>query len=425
MELTRQVQRYLWVVFLLNKGNSYTDLTTYGSSSDVKGRLVYSANPTVGTGHAFSGLLGSSYSSVSFLAVNGAAITSPLDQATGINPGGALSSIQAGSITPTEDGEIIVAFLGLGAVRTVSIDGGFTIIEQVDHLSDQHMGLAMAYKIQTSASGVNPTWSWGGGVCHAAASIASFKAAAVSGVYVYATGALQFYGSQFMQAASTGVVGGLIDSSSSIRFTAPTLALNVNSPIAVVSNSAVDTGIPVTLIGRNSVGALQTEAVNLNGTTVATGLLSFAHLLRAYTPLHTGIITISKSSNGSGLITLPSGATGINRPFFKVQQDQPSYEKIFLKNTQRTAQLNPFIMETSNPSGSFAFAIESGKNGGHTIGHFSEPPTGCTAFNNSSKYVPGGYLASGEAIGVWLRASGQYVTAPYGLVAYGSIAVSG
>jgi hypothetical protein len=88
------------------------------------------------------------------------------------------TTIQPGSITPSQDRELVVTALASdGAITSPSIGSGFTIVENQTQSAAAY-GIALAYKIQTTAAAVNPLWDSGlGGGIDMTASIASFKAA--------------------------------------------------------------------------------------------------------------------------------------------------------------------------------------------------------------------------------------------------------
>ncbi len=88
-----------------------------------------------------------------------------------------LIDIQPGSITPSEDRELIVTALATDtSVPDVSINSGFTLIENQLQIPTAY-GIALAFKIQTTAAAVNPTWDSGlGSGPGMSAAIASFKA---------------------------------------------------------------------------------------------------------------------------------------------------------------------------------------------------------------------------------------------------------
>lgn len=70
------------------------------------------------------------------------------------------NSIQPGSMTPAQDNSVIIACMSYRDTTTISVDGGFTIIDQQPFLASNYIGGALAYLIQTSAAASNPTFSW-------------------------------------------------------------------------------------------------------------------------------------------------------------------------------------------------------------------------------------------------------------------------
>jgi hypothetical protein len=112
---------------------------------------------------------------VCVLAFSGAA-ASPLDQQAGTSAGASGATVQPGSVTPTVDGEVLVAGYSGYFADVSSIDSSFTITDQFSSSGGHHLTTAAAYKIQTAASAENPTWTLGGSNINAAG-IATFKAA--------------------------------------------------------------------------------------------------------------------------------------------------------------------------------------------------------------------------------------------------------
>jgi hypothetical protein len=157
-----------------SKSNTWTALTTRGSAPGSK--LYYCVPSSVGAAHTFTWT--ASFPSICVAAFSGAHAT-PFDLENGNNAGVSVTSIQPGSITPSEDNELVIAGFGYNGTQTVSINGGFTISDQKPLNSGVAYGSAMAYLIQTTAAAANPAWSWTGAQ-NAAASIASFKAGAAA-----------------------------------------------------------------------------------------------------------------------------------------------------------------------------------------------------------------------------------------------------
>ena len=153
-----------------NKSNTYTGLTIHSQGGD-DSRLWYCYNPTVGTDHTFKQIW--SYECLFAAAFSGVA-ASPFDQENGSNTAGA-TSLQPGSITPSEDNCLVVTGLMAGSTNSShSVNDGFTITDSINGVNGVNYGGAMAYLIQTTAAAANPTHSWTSSVV-AALSIASFK----------------------------------------------------------------------------------------------------------------------------------------------------------------------------------------------------------------------------------------------------------
>jgi hypothetical protein len=152
-----------------SKSNTWTALTNYvNGNSNVA--IFYAQNPTVGSGHTFSCTGG--YCTIFVSGWSGTATTSVFDVQNGASTSGA--SLQTGSVTPSQADSLIISGFGDNDNTALSIDSGFTKINQQRNNSSSTG--ADAYLIQTTASAVNPTWTASGTVARAAA-IAVFKPA--------------------------------------------------------------------------------------------------------------------------------------------------------------------------------------------------------------------------------------------------------
>lgn len=156
-----------------NMGNTYTPLTRIVSTSP-QIQLFYCVSPTVGAGHTFTYSVASSFSFISAAAFSGAITSGTFDQQNGFDQTSNVNSIQAGSITPGSNNEIIIAGVGgnVGA-SSYSIDSGFTILQQTPYGTTYAHGFA--YIFQSTAAAINPTWSWPTLGTQNVATIASFK----------------------------------------------------------------------------------------------------------------------------------------------------------------------------------------------------------------------------------------------------------
>lgn len=162
-----------------SKGNIWVALTPRVSPANfARNILYYVLNPTVGTGHTFTLTGNNTFGGICVAAFAGVKTTSAFESETG-NSANASTSIQTGSLTPSEDNELIVSGLCLRDISntgdTMSVNSGFTISDQNIGAFNQAISGALAYLIQGTAAAVNPTWSWTTSD-NVAATIACFKA---------------------------------------------------------------------------------------------------------------------------------------------------------------------------------------------------------------------------------------------------------
>lgn len=160
-----------------SKNNGWTRLSVSSVTSNLQTFIYYSSNPVVGSGHTFTESATNSFPTLSVIALSGSTGL-PFDQETGSNSTGSSASFPTGSVTPTQDNELIVTVSNYEAVGTISINSGFTISNQINAPGASYTS-ALAYLIQTSAAAVNPTWSQSGSFAETTR-IATFKAAAVT-----------------------------------------------------------------------------------------------------------------------------------------------------------------------------------------------------------------------------------------------------
>jgi len=158
-----------------NKSNTWTALTEQTGSSSNHVRIYYAKNATCGTGHTFTTPAGAAFPSLCVVAFFGSDLTSPFDNENGV--GESSSPVSTGSITPSQNDELVIAIAG-GNCTSPAIDGGFTLQENEDQTGGVNYGSAIAWLIQTTAAAANPAWTVASS-CNAA--IASFKAAAGGG----------------------------------------------------------------------------------------------------------------------------------------------------------------------------------------------------------------------------------------------------
>lgn len=158
-----------------NKGNTWNALTDVSTGASTRGRIYWSKPTSVGVGHTFSNSGTTGFPSIFVAAFKNVNVT-PFDvEAFDNDPIGSTTASAGSGVTPTQDNELIIAGVSLGAGDISSINSGFTIVDAtVPFGTANNFGGGLAYKIQTTAAVVDPDWtlstssSW-------SAVIASFK----------------------------------------------------------------------------------------------------------------------------------------------------------------------------------------------------------------------------------------------------------
>jgi hypothetical protein len=161
-----------------SKGNTYSTLTASLVGNGPQAQIHYVFNPTVGSGHTFSGGIAGTFPAIACIAFSGS-VTSPFDQENG-NTTASAASLTTGSVTPTENNELLIAVVSWdAAITNLAINESFTLDQSVAYGSGQNEGLGLAFFIQGTAGALNPQWTWTTSR-PAAARIATFKAAATA-----------------------------------------------------------------------------------------------------------------------------------------------------------------------------------------------------------------------------------------------------
>jgi hypothetical protein len=165
------------------KGNTWVGRTTRTVTGGVRIRTYYAVNPTVGSGHTFTADKYPLLPAIGCLAFSGANTSAPYDVENGTTATG-VTSVQPGSVTPSEDNEVIVT--GVASAQAIptsaAINGGFTFELNNQGGTGVDTTLFVGYLIQTSAAAANPTWSWDAGDSRTVAvSSTTFKSTGVAG----------------------------------------------------------------------------------------------------------------------------------------------------------------------------------------------------------------------------------------------------
>lgn len=164
-----------------SKSNTWTALTTRvsGSGSGVRVRLFYSQGGTFGSGHNFTASAG--FAGLAVFAFSGSG-SSPFDVENGVGGVTTVSTLATGSVTPTANGELVIAALGFNstgsAMTGFSVDNSLTIAESLSDVGFGHSGVQLAWKEQTTAAAINPVFSWTNATAARVGAIGVFKSSA-------------------------------------------------------------------------------------------------------------------------------------------------------------------------------------------------------------------------------------------------------
>lgn len=161
--------------------DSYGNTWTQGPSTNPEdfstSTIYYCVNPTVGTSHTFTTSNGFAHPSAQMSAwANAASEAGPSNN----NVGGTSQTVQAGSVTPSSNGALIItqcAYDVSGEAPT--INGGYSVLDNNDYAYNPGTGFGGwggtdAYLIQGSAGATNPTWTLTDATSTPAATIAVF-----------------------------------------------------------------------------------------------------------------------------------------------------------------------------------------------------------------------------------------------------------
>lgn len=159
-----------------SKGNTWTPLTQPTSAGLNAVQIFYCYGGTVGTLHTFTYTGVNVYSAVTVQAWSNMA-SSPFDVQNSFGLSSSSSTIQPGSVTPSQANSVIITALGNenNSAGTISIDSGFTISDSIAFNPGTAEGCSLAYKILTASAANNPTWNLTNTAGAATSSIAVFK----------------------------------------------------------------------------------------------------------------------------------------------------------------------------------------------------------------------------------------------------------
>lgn len=122
-------------------------------------RLWHVTLPLTSATHSITVTGTNIFASVTVFCFAGTTAAPAIDQQV-TNAADNVTSIQPGSLTPLQPGEVIVTVLGFTVTDTPTINGGFSTPLVTPTAGGQNYGIAASYLIQTVIAAASPTWSW-------------------------------------------------------------------------------------------------------------------------------------------------------------------------------------------------------------------------------------------------------------------------
>jgi len=161
-----------------NKSNTWTALTRYYRLNNGAVRLYYCVSPTVGTGHTFT-VSGTCYGSVSVAAFSGVKTSDAFEVQSGSN--GAGTSANPGSITPANDGALLV--FGNSLNSATGYLSSLSVGEVLQYLlaGGTWYGNAIGYYVQSTSAAIDPTFNFSASSEYAV-TVAAFNPESTGGV---------------------------------------------------------------------------------------------------------------------------------------------------------------------------------------------------------------------------------------------------
>src|SRR5712664_2759015 len=106
-----------------SKSNTWTGLTVQDNLTDIKGRLFYVANPTVGSSHTFTFTGTNVFCGMCVASFSGTELSTVYDSHENGNVTAAATSLTSGSVTPSRNSCLLVTAFGLsGDITGLSIN---------------------------------------------------------------------------------------------------------------------------------------------------------------------------------------------------------------------------------------------------------------------------------------------------------------
>ena len=155
--------------------NTWTKLSSFNSTG--VSIDTYYVNPSAFVTNAsdtFTISAAGAFGAVAVAAFSGV-VSSPFDKQDGAT-GTSASPQAATGFTPTLNNSLVMAGVTFDpGVTLSSINGGFTILQNIPSSAGINFGIGLSYLIQTTATAAQPTWTLSAGGANWATELSSFK----------------------------------------------------------------------------------------------------------------------------------------------------------------------------------------------------------------------------------------------------------
>lgn len=251
-----------------SEGNIYIPRTASVGFAGITSQIFDCEDPITNATHTIEILSTNGTNPVAQISCWSGKLTGAFDQENGNNA--TLSDeLTTGSVTPTENEELIIAgfgFAGGGGATIATIDNGFTVIEGSIEDPGNHQGGAQAYLIQAIAAPINPKFTVPVSYFNATSVIATYKTSSIPPPPPTPSG--------YMQSIS---IGPAIELTEDVEYALPARACIIMSTEELeISINRTDW---VVLTGSNTVGAKTSggwvRSPNGDATIVAKGIRRF------------------------------------------------------------------------------------------------------------------------------------------------------